>query len=321
MNTIRLHFVDMYGNFDVNQSYFKILLEKKYNVIVDSKSPDFVICGPFGKEFLKYSCPRVFWTGEAIFPDFNVYDYAMGFERMQFGDRYLRLPLYAMYPGCFAQAKRKHLMKPDYFTNRKNFCDFIVSNPNGLREREEFFEKLNERKHVDSAGRYKNNMPNEEKCGNILDFRRDYRFSIVFENSIIDGYITEKIVQAWASGSIPIYLKRIGNNSNRIELDFNKEAYIELSDFSSMEKCIDYILELDSDRDKYLSIARKPIYIHNEPDFEQDILLFFERIIERGKEYLLRNGALSMWGRNYEESIKQSVSMRNNQGIIGRFIK
>ena len=46
-------------------------------------------------------------------------------------------------------------------------------------------------------------------CGNPIDFKitglQDYMFSIVIENSIEDDYFTEKILDCFLSGTIPIY--------------------------------------------------------------------------------------------------------------------
>lgn len=45
---------------------------------------------------MKYDCCRIQFSGEDSWPDLNLYDYAMGFEVLDFDGRYLRLPLYAM---------------------------------------------------------------------------------------------------------------------------------------------------------------------------------------------------------------------------------
>ena len=57
---------------------------------------------------------------------------------------------------------------------------------------------------------------------------------------------TEKIVNAFYSGSIPVYW-----GSENIGEFFNKKAFINVNDFESIEKCIDYIFNLsDKDREK-----------------------------------------------------------------------
>ena len=39
---------------------------------------------------------KIYFTGENDVPDFNLADYALGFHYIDFGDRYLRFPLYLL---------------------------------------------------------------------------------------------------------------------------------------------------------------------------------------------------------------------------------
>ena len=67
----------------------------------------------------------------------------------------------------------------------------------------DFFVKLSKYKQVDSGGRTLNNIggPVEDK----MEFIKDYRFVISFENAEYPGYTTEKIIQPMFVDSIPIY--------------------------------------------------------------------------------------------------------------------
>jgi len=53
-----------------------------------NKNPDFIVHSCFGKTVLKYSGVRIAVLGENLVPDFNISDYAFGFSRMSFSDRY-----------------------------------------------------------------------------------------------------------------------------------------------------------------------------------------------------------------------------------------
>ncbi|WP_281650800.1 hypothetical protein [Helicobacter bilis] len=72
-------------------NFFIQILQKKYDVVYSDK-PDFILYGPFGYEHLKYDCVRIFYTGENIRPDYNIADYSMDFDYIEFEDRHLRLP-------------------------------------------------------------------------------------------------------------------------------------------------------------------------------------------------------------------------------------
>lgn len=299
MEMIKFAYTDMWENFNPDGFGVIHMLKKQYDIVTDYDNPDYVICGCNGHDFLKYDCQRILFLGEALAPNFNLYDYAIGFDYIYFGERYLRCPLYVFYTGTFALAKKKHEYSDEFYLNRQKFCNFVVSNENGMAIREEFFHKLSMRKKVDSAGRYLNNMPDGQEVKNKLEFQKEYKFSLAFENSCIDGYVTEKIVQAWAAGSVPIYY-----GGNGIEKDFNEKAFIDVTKFKSLDECIDYIIFLDSNPAEYLKIAKEPIYktISEEINYEQKILQFFDCIF-RNNQYK-RNSKLTMWGEKYEEKMK-----------------
>lgn len=312
--TIRFAYADMWDNF--NPDWFRLIkiLKKKYNIVTDYDNPDFLICGCAGNDFLNYDCPRIQFLGEAIAPDFNLYDYAIGFDHLSFGNRYLRCPLYVFETEDYALAKEKHDFTDEFFLNKPKFCNFIVSNGNGMPIREEFFHKLSEKCRVDSAGRYLNNMPGGKAVGNKLEFQKQYKFSLAFENSIMDGYVTEKIVQAWAAGTVPVYY-----GGNGVELDFNEKAFIDVSKYSSIDECIDYIIYLNNNSEEYLKIAKEPIIKPGfEIDYEEKIFEFFEYIFAH-PEYR-RNSKLTMWGMLYEEKIKNNYKSLWEK-IKGKLVK
>ena len=289
--TIRIAYTDMWKDFEPESFGITTILKRKYNVIIDQDNPDFVICGCAGKNYLKYDCLRIQFLGEAVTPDFNVYDYGIGFDHLQFGNRYLRCPLYVFYEKDYLLAKEKHNISEEILREKNKFCNFIVSNGDGMLIREEFFHKLSEIRHVDSAGRYLNNMPEKKNVEHKLEFQKQYKFSLAFENAIMDGYVTEKIVQAWAAGTIPIYL-----GGNNVQSDFNEKAFIDVSNFESLEKCIDYILYVDDNFEEYKKIMAEPIL--TEINYEEKILEFFDYIITHS-EYR-RNSALTLAGKYYE---------------------
>ncbi len=138
-----------------------------------------------------------------------------------------------------------------------------------------------------------------------IEFQKPYKFTIAFENSIMDGYITEKIVQAWASGTVPIYY-----GGNGVEKDFNSKAHIDVTKFKSMDECIDYILYLDGHSEEYLKIAKEPIFrpgYETDLDYETKIINFFDVIFNTTDEQRYhRNSKRTMWGKMYEQRIKKS---------------
>ena len=73
---LKLAYVDFWSGFDSESFFITKALKKKYEIVFDNNNPNFVICGSFGNKYLSYECPRLYYTGEANCPDFNIYDYA-----------------------------------------------------------------------------------------------------------------------------------------------------------------------------------------------------------------------------------------------------
>lgn len=125
METIRVKTVDFSSTGDGNQDNFIVdLLRKRYHVVI-SDNPDFLIYSMWGDKHLEYDCTKIFYTGEPVSPDFNECDYAIGFDPLQFGARYLRLPLFAMEITPDIQDRSRFV---DVSFSDKRFCNFIYSN-------------------------------------------------------------------------------------------------------------------------------------------------------------------------------------------------
>lgn len=277
MQTIKIFFTDLWPNAS-KENYFLNFLQRHFNVVVDPE-PDYLFYSVYGNEHLKYSnCIKIFYTGENMFPDFNFCDYAIGFHFFNFEDRYLRFPLYVIYPG-FEGLQDKKLPEDNFLVNRK-FCNFIYSNSsNADPKREIFFKALSRYKKVDSGGKYLNNIG--YAVPDKLPFIRDYKFTIAFENSSVKGYTTEKIMEPMAAGSMPVYW---GNPL--VETDFNGDSFVNVMAFDSFEKAIEEITRLDKDDDAYLAKIKNS-WLGTCADkliWEERLLQFFSAIFSRSKE-------------------------------------
>lgn len=276
----------------------------KYNIPNElSDEPDYIIHFPYGDDYLNYDCVRIFWTGENVSPDFNLSDYAIGFDYLNFGDRYFRYPLYLEYVQDWERAVNKHKIEGMTDTHLK-FCNFVYSNSKASKERGEFFELLNRYKRVDSGGKYKNNL------GYLIDdkyiFQKNYKFSIAFENASTPGYTTEKIVQAFAARTVPIYW---GNPL--ISREFNTKAFINCHDYGSFEEVIEVIKKVDSDDELFWGYLNAPMLTAEQEanvnitkrEFEK----FIVRIFSQPKNEAFRRNR-GYWVReNYENKMKRQL--------------
>lgn len=281
MKTVKIAFKDFWENFedDVNcdlKNMVENVLSEKYNVEI-SDNPDYLFYSCFGLEHYnkKYDdCVKIFFTGEMITPDFNECDYAMGFDYLSFGDRYLRFPLYRT-SKMLEKATQKHSITESDIAKKTKFCSFIVSNENGQPIRREIFEKLCEYKKVDSGGRFLNNIG-----GSVADkyeFNLSYKFSLCFENCVAVGYTTEKLIDAFATKTIPVYY-----GDPKVCDEFNPDSFINCAECKTVEEMIDRIKKVDLDDELYIKMLKAPIFSNHEEfaqneDFRSFILNIFEQ--------------------------------------------
>ena len=253
MKKIKINFVDFWKSFNPEDNFIIDALKKNFEVEI-STNPDFLFCASFGKDFLKYDCVRIHYEGENLSPDFNLYDYALGFPYITFDDRYLRLPHYVLYPEACKKALIKHTYSNEEYKKHTKFCNYVISNALSAPDRSKMIEVLESYKTVDSGGRYKNNVG--EPVADKIEFEKNYKFTMAFENSSSNGYTTEKIMEAFAGATIPIYY-----GSPDIGKEFNPKAFINCHDFDSFEDALEKIKEIDNDDDLYLSMIKEPILL------------------------------------------------------------
>ena len=233
---IKIKFVDFYPNFDPQEVSLWSWLWERYDVVL-SDEPEWLVYSVFGNEHLRYNnCVKLFYTGENQVPDFNLCDYAFGFEYLELGDRYMRLPLWLNYSKDVEAML--HKQECPNLTEKTDFCSFVVSNPHGNEARAQFMDELSKYKTVHSGGRWRNNVggPVADK----MAFQKTHKFSIAFENACHPGYTTEKIVQSFAAQTIPIYW-----GDPRVAETFNTDAFINCNDYPNWESVIERVKEID----------------------------------------------------------------------------
>lgn len=313
MRKIKINFVNFWDDLNKEENFITEIIKSKYQVEI-SENPDYVFASILGKdlEVLKYTdAIRIFYTGENIIPDFNLYDYAVGFCDLQFGDRYMRYPLYRLYGENWRKAQLKHTVPRELFEKKhKGFCNFVYSNSqNVMPERDQLLSNIDLYKTVDCGGRYKNNIggPVENK----LEFCSNYKFTIAVENTSFPGYTTEKLIDAWAAGTIPIYY---GNPL--IGKEFNTKAFVNCHDYDSWKDVVEVIKKLDTDDDAYAQMMNEPICMSSENGNKQedDLRDFILNILSQPKERAFRRDRYG-WGKVYENRMKKLYALKNSRII------
>ncbi|UOR33972.1 glycosyltransferase family 10 domain-containing protein [Helicobacter pylori] len=322
-----------------------VILKQRYKIILHSnpnEPSDLVFGNPLGqaRKILSYqNTKRVFYTGENEAPNFNLFDYAIGFDELDFNDRYLRMPLYYAYlhykaeivndttspyklKALYTLKKPSHKFKEihphlcalihnESDPLKRGFASFIASNANAPI-RNAFYDALNAIEPVASGGSVKNTLGYKVKNKN--EFLSQYKFNLCFENSQGYGYVTEKILDAYFSHTIPIYW-----GSPSVAKDFNPKSFVNVHDFKNFDEAIDYIKYLHAHPNAYLDMLyENPLNtIDGKAGFYQDlsfekILDFFKNILENDTIYHCNDAHYSALHRDLNEPLVSIDDLRVN---------
>jgi len=187
---------------------------------------------------------------------------------------------------------------------KTNFCNFVYSRETGFNRqiRNDFCKLLMKYKKVDCAGKVLNNTNRlrkyEEKMAHTqakLNFISSYKFTIAFENTSNDYYISEKIFQPLMVGSIPIYWGCL-----KIEEYINPNAIINCHNYKSFNEVIEKVKEIDNNPDLYQQyINAKPIlpssrFYQAERELKQRVQHIAAEALERQKTLRINKWA-SLW--------------------------
>lgn len=270
MKTIKIGFA---SNCNIDR-YVTELLKKKFNVEVSNNNCDYFICNELiysdANAFnellnLKPEVIRIIFCGEALYPDLNLFDYAVGWDEFDHEERTIKFPSFALRIGSIYDSiseidlSKKNKNPLEILKEKTKFCNFIYSNPLAHPTRDNLFYKLSEYKKVDSLGKHLKNIEiedtrNDNNWGKIsIDLKRPYKFSIAAENVVFKGCTTEKILTSMLANTIPIYF---GNPD--IKEEFNPKSFINVSDFNNLDEVVERIKEIDQNDELYCEIMSEP---------------------------------------------------------------
>lgn len=294
---IKVKFVDFQNGLDETDNFFIDSLKKNFDVEV-SDDPDYLFFGAYGYKHLDYDCIRIMWTIENYVPDFNIADYALSYEIMEFGDRHLRFPFFLNRPEI-ENVKKTIERKPIDISKKKDFCSFVVSNEWGDDYRIRLFHELSKYKKVDSGGRSLNNIGGPIGMGldKKFEFDSTHKFSFALENAQNPGYTTEKITDAFAAGCIPIYW-----GDPNIEEEFNPKSFINCNDLT-VEEAVERIKEVDQNDELYKSMLNEPAFLGDLNKYLDDFDNFLFNICNQPLEKAYRRDRV-MKGKTQEHQYK-----------------
>ena len=105
------------------------------------------------------------------------------------------------------------------------------------------------------------------------------------ENSEGDGYISEKIVDAFLAGTIPIYY-----GDYMVDEFINPKTYILIKGEKDIFKKIEYIKEIDNNDELYKNLLKEKVLLDQNiiADTEKELKEFLCHIFEQDKSKAYR---------------------------------
>uniref|UniRef100_A0A6C0AQ76 Fucosyltransferase C-terminal domain-containing protein n=1 Tax=viral metagenome TaxID=1070528 RepID=A0A6C0AQ76_9ZZZZ len=251
--------------------FFQILLSKtklknfeiiydinKANVLLEAGNPNEHVHN------LKNWKYKINFIGEPALPQHEKYDLVL--TSVNNITNIVDLPLSVAYIHC-NNFLPKLLNRQKIDIVPQNFCSFIVSNPKCII-RNKLFEKLNNYKKVNSMGGYANNVDGQIRypywSQDYFNVIGSHKFMICCENTKMETYSTEKIVNPYLARTIPIYW-----GSHNIKNIFNPDSMLFLEDETdeAFKNLIKKIIELDNDDEKYLEFINRQIFTEDNIKF------------------------------------------------------
>lgn len=336
---IRIKFINMWDSFNIYDNLFTNILKEYYgenNVeVLDyyddySQNIDILFYSSLNDYALNYlylfysGAPQreirtklVNFSGENNYPNYNECDYAIG-SHVHFScgaendKRYFRLPwwVYHLYHNkqLFHECFNKSI-NDELYDNRK-FCSYVVANNlNADPIKQKIFYYINDNYvKVDSGGPVVNNIGKVigKELKDKIDFCSQYRFNLSCENSNVDGYVTEKILDAFACQSVPIYW---GNEY--VKEDFNEDSFINVNDYikhfddeRGFKDLIERIKFVDHHKDVYMNMLNAPKFKRTYASYIYDLTQYLIFIVEEGK---VHNHLYGNVGLRLKSEMKQKI--------------
>lgn len=255
--------------------FFKLFEQilKKYDKIAvyNSYRPDIEIFSVFGEpEDIKKSNAKIklFYTGEAVHTRatnysnncLDIIDLSIGFDYIQ-KDNYIRIPYWLLrhFHNEVLNANKENIINAvtninNARFNKTKFCSLMARyDLNGMKSI--MYKKLSK---IDNINCPSQLFHNDDDLKNVfndnkIEYLKQFKFNICPENSLEDGYVTEKLFDAFYSGCIPIWW---GDENIEPEV-INKKAVLYWKKDEDNKALIKEIEKLNKDDKLYESFTSR----------------------------------------------------------------
>lgn len=217
---------------------------------------------------------RIYYTGEARNSPSMGHHFSLSFEQDTYAGTNAYLPLIFVsldsWDECLTEAGKRRGVRVTQaqvcqprdleVAARPRFACTFISNPEPIRLRA--VEMLSRVGEVEVFG---------EVVGRPVASKRSvatmFRHILCFENTLSPGYVTEKALDAWSLGSVPLWR---GLDTAGV---LNPRAIVNAYDFSSLTDFVDHVAWLEKNPEKMNEIVQEPLILSRAPLEEATALL------------------------------------------------
>ena len=224
----------------------------------------------FRPSYKTLATKRVWFTGENLRPPVGLFDGTISFDPDDYRENNVYFPLFLFGIDWFNKKSSPNGgVSRDAVANRRplnkavtlSACSFAS---NRSPSREKLIKNVELILQVDQFGKSVG-----KRVESKLIVSSDYTFQICNENSMFPGYVTEKLIEAWQVGNIPIWTGLTGN-----KLDLNLDGILDFTGLNSEE--IEFRLR-GLDRDSIEEKLQSPLM--NTPPTLRSLEDFFRKTI------------------------------------------
>lgn len=246
-----------------NDKYLSMFIKKNFNrdiIHVNyNDNPDILIASVNGNiniiDKIKAKC-KIFYYGENLnrYPPYNnidllksKFDIIAGFKYTNKKEKIFRFPLWLIYFPFYNFQNEDNII--NYIENKysenikknKTMFGTLISRHDRGGQRKKIFNELSNYGNIYCAGNFNNNT---KKIGQLQQDKINYISNSIYnicpENSIYEGYVTEKIFQAIEAGTIPLYW---GHDLPEKEiLNQNKYCFCNIDDNNILKQQIEDVV-------------------------------------------------------------------------------
>lgn len=275
METLKIAYADFWPEWN-QENFIQPILEKHFNVVVDQKNPDVLFHSIFGgmRETPNYRCKKILYLGENWRPQRFGSDYSISFD--PHSETNFRLPLWQVYLIMRPELKDRLFNKVQH-KEFERFCSFTVSNPSN-QTRNSHFDKLSEYKKAHSYGKVRTNDLSLQQISKGKYWRdakdqyfidHPHKFMMAYENTSYPYYCTEKLMDSFLAGSIPLYW-----GDPKVEEDWNPNAFLNVQKLGI--HWFDAIKDTDQKQEIFEAIYNSPVFTEEQKEKHLENLRKFE---------------------------------------------